>query len=374
MAEPDSPHPSRVIPSPPPHDARAAADAPENSHTGGDGDAWGSVTLDIRGEEFSLPTSLLSLHRSTMLGAMFASDNASMLQHKERYVFDRDPVVFRSVYDYYMTGVLLPPQHVPEAVVLFEWDFWGLAAPPLPSILSSEEQRAVRARADDAVEAIIDLVRPSLVFAASGELPEVVFTSQVWSRRWIEVASGQLAELARIAADQASGLLRTHSADGEGMDAEAQMQAVLDGIYSNRWEGVTDMDSDFIYRQQRNIRMVSRKPSTEAAATAQQALCTLYARTACLANCKLTQHLLKRALFRMGLTLDIAASKYIVTERPNDTVANSLPRAEWVVGWRKEWRALDADGYYPPLPLSASSSASGRHLRIVELRISNFFS
>jgi len=120
----------------------------------GDGEAEDErIVLNIGGTSFTALRSTLTQHPTTLLGAMFSGRNASLLHSSKEYFFDRNPIAFGAVLDFYRTGVLVKPSpSYSSQLWKQETEFWGL---PLAVSVKEEE-------AESKKDSLLECIQPLL--------------------------------------------------------------------------------------------------------------------------------------------------------------------------------------------------------------------
>jgi len=166
------------------------------------------IAVGLPSTEFIISRGLLTLHPSTMLGAMFKTADSGVLSWKPKikYSFpDRDPDCFRAILAFYKSGILRQPTGIDSGMWCFELDSWGIT-PALPSVLTEEQARVTQERAADASSALADRLQPLLRNAACGCAPAAQFIAPVPDARWCAAAEALAYSLAVAAlAAQAGG-------------------------------------------------------------------------------------------------------------------------------------------------------------------------
>ena len=84
----------------------------------------GIIKINVGGTIFSTYKSTLTLRPNTFLTQKFVNEEA-FAQDKE-FFLDRDPDIFRSVLNWYRTGILALPNNVSERLFYHELDFYGI--------------------------------------------------------------------------------------------------------------------------------------------------------------------------------------------------------------------------------------------------------
>eukprot|EP01117_Protostelium_nocturnum_P016738 TRINITY_DN6691_c0_g1_i1.p1 TRINITY_DN6691_c0_g1~~TRINITY_DN6691_c0_g1_i1.p1 ORF type:complete len:344 (-),score=119.09 TRINITY_DN6691_c0_g1_i1:412-1443(-) len=151
------------------------------------------VVLNIGGVRFETCTSTLLRYPESLLGVMFHERNTSMRKAdaKGEYFFDRSPLAFEAILNFYRMGRLFPPSNVCRKMMEIEVDFWQLP----PECLRREEQlgtrfssiamKAVRKRAQPTLGMIKDHIVQRIGMAAVEGLQSFIIefkeTSQPFS-------------------------------------------------------------------------------------------------------------------------------------------------------------------------------------------------
>lgn len=106
--------------------ARAGAHSTPSSAAGEAGDE--RVRLNVGGRIFETYGSTLAAYPTTLLGAMFASDNAGLRRPDASgcYFFDRDPDSFGVILNFYRTHQIIIPPHVSADLVLADIEYFQL--------------------------------------------------------------------------------------------------------------------------------------------------------------------------------------------------------------------------------------------------------
>jgi len=97
------------------------------------------VILNVGGTRFETYKSTFSQYPSSLLGAMFSERNTELRKpdSKGEYFFDRSPVVFEAIINFYRTGKMMRLPGVSKEMLEEEIEFWQL--PDVEVILQTEK-------------------------------------------------------------------------------------------------------------------------------------------------------------------------------------------------------------------------------------------
>ncbi|XP_038627746.1 potassium voltage-gated channel subfamily V member 2-like [Tachyglossus aculeatus] len=104
------------------------------------------LRLNVGGERFELGRRLAARYPSTRLARLAAGHPGlcdDYAVRRDEYFFDRDPLVFRSVFRFYSSGVLWVVEELCPAGLVEELAYWGVELPHVPRcchILLEEKQ------------------------------------------------------------------------------------------------------------------------------------------------------------------------------------------------------------------------------------------
>jgi len=96
------------------------------------------VILNVGGRRFETYTQTLTRFPDSLVGVMFAERNKNLRKPDKNgeYFFDRSYEAFEVILNYFRTGDLIIPPHIPRRVIRQELDFWQI-----PSNVLKEEAK-----------------------------------------------------------------------------------------------------------------------------------------------------------------------------------------------------------------------------------------
>lgn len=83
------------------------------------------VVINVGGTRFETYMDTLAKRRNTRLSAL-NKDSRNYRTNCNEYFFDRDPIIFRSVIDFYRTGTLHLPSDICSTIIRRELEYWNI--------------------------------------------------------------------------------------------------------------------------------------------------------------------------------------------------------------------------------------------------------
>ena len=136
------------------------------------------VVLNVGGKRFETYPSIFKIAEGSLLSRMFAEENREMLHMDSNgeYFFDRSPLLFPAILDFYRTKKLFFPPEIPWEQVKTEILFWGI---PVPIDRLAELHSSFR---------LGDFYKREAIMAAEGRVIGVL--NDIFRRAIAEVSSG----------------------------------------------------------------------------------------------------------------------------------------------------------------------------------------
>jgi hypothetical protein len=117
------------------------------------------VVLNVGGKRFETYTHTLTRFPDSLVGVMFAERNKNLRKPdcNGEYYFDRSYETFEIILNYFRTGVLVVPPHIPKKLMKQELDFWQI-----PTSVLHEEERLGNVLTKQSMQILRQKLEPTL--------------------------------------------------------------------------------------------------------------------------------------------------------------------------------------------------------------------